>query len=231
MSSVNIAGSRLLAPYTVVVDFTTRCCSPGAFWHAARSCIVPMTLSSFIVPRPPALPGVGDDAHVDDGVDVLLGDHLGDHRVADVGADERDVADVAARRDDVDADDPVDGRVGGERAREPAPEVSRDPGDQDDLAGGCPSALPSAALLAELATLDARLLQQLAVLLLRHALAPLLDDRTHENLFRLRPVRDPGRTPGRPATAYPAPRVTGTESAQPVGAAAGPVGVRDQPAL
>src|SRR6478672_10603043 len=58
MSSVNIAGSRLLAPYTVVVDFTTRCCSPGAFWQAARSCIVPMTLSSFIVVRPPALPGV-----------------------------------------------------------------------------------------------------------------------------------------------------------------------------
>jgi hypothetical protein len=31
-------------------------------------------------------------------------------------------------------------------------------------------------LLAELAALDARLLQQLAVLLLRHTLAPLLDD-------------------------------------------------------
>src|SRR5688572_9558596 len=35
------------------------------------------------------------------------------------------------------------------------------------------------ALLAELATLHARLLQKLAVLLLGHALAPLLDDRTH----------------------------------------------------
>ena len=58
MSSVNIAGSRLLAPYTVVVDFTMRCSTTGAFWHAARSCIVPMTLSSFIVFRPPALPGV-----------------------------------------------------------------------------------------------------------------------------------------------------------------------------
>ena len=58
MSSVNIAGSRLLAPYIVVVDFTTRCWTLGAFWQAARSCIVPMTLSSFIVPRPPALPGV-----------------------------------------------------------------------------------------------------------------------------------------------------------------------------
>ena len=39
-------------------------------------------------------------------------------------------------------------------------------------------------LLAELATLHARLLQQLAVLLLRHALAPLLDDRTHELTFQ-----------------------------------------------
>jgi hypothetical protein len=35
--------------------------------------------------------------------------------------------------------------------------------------------------LPELATLDARLLQELAVLLLRHPLATLLDDRTHEN--------------------------------------------------
>ena len=58
MSSVNIAGSRLLAPYTVEVDFTTRCRMLAAFWQAASSCIVPMTLSSFIVPRPPALPGV-----------------------------------------------------------------------------------------------------------------------------------------------------------------------------
>jgi hypothetical protein len=33
--------------------------------------------------------------------------------------------------------------------------------------------------LAELATRHARLLQQLAVLLLRHPLATLLDDRTH----------------------------------------------------
>src|SRR3954469_23184016 len=38
---------------------------------------------------------------------------------------------------------------------------------------------PSRGLLAEATTLHARLLQQLAVLLLRHALAALLDDRTH----------------------------------------------------
>jgi hypothetical protein len=126
---------------------------------------------------------------VDDGVDVLLGDHLGDHRVADVGADERDVADVVARGYGVDADHPVDAGVGGEAAREPTPEVSGDPGDQDDL--GCVSAhsvlldvlarrTVERDLLSELASLDARLLQQLAMLLLRHPLATLLDDRTHE---------------------------------------------------
>ena len=41
--------------------------------------------------------GGRDHAHVDDGVDVLLGDDLGDDRVADVGAHEGDVADVTAR--------------------------------------------------------------------------------------------------------------------------------------
>jgi len=44
-------------------------------------------------------------------------------------------------------------------------------------------------LLAETAALDARLLQQLAVLLLRHALATLLDDRTHAETFHLQLVR------------------------------------------
>ena len=58
MSSVNIAGSRLLAPYTVLLDLTTRFFRPGAVWQAASSCMVPMTFSSIIVPRPPALPGV-----------------------------------------------------------------------------------------------------------------------------------------------------------------------------
>ena len=87
MSSVNIAGSRRAAPYTGEDDFTTRCRSRGAFWQAASSCMVPMTLISFIVTgRRPA--GGGDHAEVDDGVDVLRGDDLGDHRVADVGADE-----------------------------------------------------------------------------------------------------------------------------------------------
>ena len=120
--------------------------------------------------------GGRDDAHVDDGVDVFLGEHLGDDRTADVRAHEGDVADVTARRDDIDADDTVDGRVAGGSAREAATDVPGDPGDQHDPAH-------ATELLAELATLHARLLEQLAVLLLGHALAPLLDDRTHGETF------------------------------------------------
>src|SRR5215203_3852855 len=52
------------------------------------------------------------------------------------------------------------------------------------------------------ATLDARLLQQLAVLLLRHALAALLDDGTHERTFVstcFRTIAVRGRARTRPA--------------------------------
>ena len=78
--------------------------------------------------------GRGDDAHVDDGVDVLLRDHLGDHGRADVGADEGHRADVAARRHDVDADHAVDAVGRGESARETTAEVTGDPGDESDPA-------------------------------------------------------------------------------------------------
>ena len=80
--------------------------------------------------------GRGDDAHVDDGVDVLLRDHLGDHGRADVGADERHRADVAARRDHVDPDHAVDAVGRRQAAREAATEVTRDPGDERDPAHG-----------------------------------------------------------------------------------------------
>lgn len=53
-----MAGSRGPAPYTVVEDLTTSLATPDAFWQAASSCMVPMTLISFIDERPPALPGV-----------------------------------------------------------------------------------------------------------------------------------------------------------------------------
>src|SRR5262249_19431558 len=85
------------------------------------------------------------------------------------------------RRYGVDADHAVDVGVRGKTARETAAEVTGDPGDQDDLPHG--RLPPDEGLLAELAALDARLLQQLAVLLLRHPLAALLADRTHENLY------------------------------------------------
>ena len=69
-----------------------------------------MTLTSFMSDRPPADCGVAMHAHVHDGVDIGSGDDLGDDRVADVGAHELGAAQIVARRDDVDADDPVDRR-------------------------------------------------------------------------------------------------------------------------
>ena len=77
--------------------------------------------------------GGRDHAHVDDGVDVLLGDDLGDDGVADVRAHERHVADVTAGRDDVDADDATDRGVLGDGGRTAAAEVTGDPGDEHDL--------------------------------------------------------------------------------------------------
>ena len=44
-------------------------------------------------------------------------DHLGDHRVADVGADELGVADVVGGRDDVDADHLADPPLGADSIR------------------------------------------------------------------------------------------------------------------
>ena len=58
MSSLSIAASAAPAPYTEVEDFTTSFSTDDAFWHAASSCIVPMTLISFIGVRPPAWRGV-----------------------------------------------------------------------------------------------------------------------------------------------------------------------------
>src|SRR5438093_9434665 len=58
MASVNTAGSRGSAPYTAVVDFITNLPTVSAFWHAARSCMVPMTFISFIAVRPPTRVGV-----------------------------------------------------------------------------------------------------------------------------------------------------------------------------
>ncbi len=126
-----------------------------------------------------------DDAHVHHGVDVLPRDHLRDDGVADVGAHEAHVTEVLARWHHVDADDALDVVVGGERARKPSTEVRRDPGHQDDASHPQPTDTRSEpGLLALTAALDARALEQLAVLLLGHALAALLDDRTHGGPFQ-----------------------------------------------
>ena len=135
-----------------------------------------------------------------DGVDVAVADYLGDERIADVGADELGAAhppqQVLARCDGVDGDDVVDRRV----LREPGGQVSaKEPacaGDQHDL-GVAQGAIvvprvtaPGAVLrihpvqpidgalklLAEFSALHPGATKQLAMLLLRHALTPLLDD-------------------------------------------------------
>ena len=95
---------------------------------------MPMTLSSFIVLRPPAEPGVAMTLMWTTVSTSSFAEHLGDDRAADVGADEVDVADVTARRDDIDADDAVDARVAGGCAREAATDVPGHPGDQHDPA-------------------------------------------------------------------------------------------------
>ena len=136
MSSVNIAGSRLLAPYMVVVDFTTRCWTLGAFWQAARSCIVPMTLSSFIVPRPPALPGVEMTLMCTTVSTFSLAITL-----AITGLR------MSARTNETSPTSPRGGTTSTPMTRstvgsaasaraEAAPEVSRDPGHEDDPAVG-----------------------------------------------------------------------------------------------
>ena len=57
MSSVNLTGSRGEAPYTDTELCTTSLRNDSAFWHAASSCMVPMTLISFMEERP-AVPGL-----------------------------------------------------------------------------------------------------------------------------------------------------------------------------
>jgi hypothetical protein len=106
---------------------------------------------------------------MDDRVDVLGGEYLGDDGGADVGAEEADVTEVRTRRDHVDSDHGVHAGVGSEPAGETAADGTAHAGDEHDATHG------RCRLLALAATLDARLLEQLAVLLLRHPLAALLD--------------------------------------------------------
>src|SRR6478609_2481307 len=194
MSSVNMAGSRLLAPYTVVVDFTTSERSPGAFWHAARSCIVPMTLSSFIVLRPPALPGVEI---------TLMWTTVSTSSLTmtfamtglRMSARTKETSPMSPRGGT--ASTPMTRATSGSAAAARAnfrPRSRETPVTRTTLPALAIRRRSRSALLAELATLDARLLQQLAVLLLGHALAPLLDDRTHRETFQ-QPYSRPRKSP------------------------------------
>src|SRR3954471_2584668 len=177
----------------VVDDLTTRERSPGAFWQAASSCIVPMTLSSFIVLRPPALPGVAM---------MLMWTTVSTSSLTITFA--MTGLRMSARTNDTSPMSPRGGTASTPMTRSTEGSAATARANRRPRSRETPAtrttlpALPmrrTAGLLAELATLDARLLQQLAVLLLGHALAPLLDDRTHRETFRQLSA-DPGRPGG-----------------------------------
>ena len=129
--------------------------------------------------RPPTGPTRrGHHRHMHHGVDLVGRDHLGDDRIADIGSDERRATQVVPRRNDVDADHAVV-TIGRQRPGEPRPQIPGNPGDEDNLRFGHPCSR-AGGLLARAAALDTGALEQLAMLLLRHPLAALLDDRTHD---------------------------------------------------
>ena len=113
---------------------------------------------------------------MNDGVDPTRGDHLGNHGIADVGAYKIGRTQVVTGRDHIEPDD-LDVLFSSERADEPGTQVTRDSGDEDDPFRGHHG--PAARLLARATALDPSALEQFAMLLLRHPLATLLDDRTH----------------------------------------------------
>ena len=183
---MNLAGSRGDAPYTETELCTTSFRKVSAFWQAASNCIVPMTLISFIEERPPALPGVATIAMCTTVSTPRVAITLAITGLRMSARTKSSLAQVVPGRGDVDPDD-LDVLLGGERAGESGTEVARDPGDEDDPVRGHQGAL-ARRLLAGATALDACALEQLAVLLLRHPLAALLDDRTHDVTSRSRDV-------------------------------------------
>src|SRR3954469_24618224 len=174
--SVKTAGSRDEAPYTALVDFSTKRRTEGERWQAASSCIVPMTLSSFIGPRPPEPAGdelmfmcttVSTDAAAItlpmSGLRMSARTNSGRPRRRSMSCDGGTVSTPMTRS--------MVGSAASSAARAP-PNHRLTPVTRTTAGGTSVSSLL-------VATLNARLLQQLAVLLLRHPLAPLLDDRTH----------------------------------------------------
>src|SRR6478752_10685605 len=141
-----------------------------------------MTLSSFIVLRPPALPGVAM---------TLMWTTVSTSSLTMIfaitglrmSARTKETSPMSPRGGTASTPmtRPMEGSAAAARANR-RPRSRETPVTRTTL----PALLMrrTEALLAELATLDARLLQQLAVLLLGHALAPLLDDRTHRETFQ-----------------------------------------------
>jgi hypothetical protein len=147
-------------------------------------------------PSPSAARG-RHDACVDDRVDVLTGDDLRDDGVADVRPDEPDPAEFGPWWDDIDADHGSDTGISCQAAGTTSTGVPGDAGNHYYLCHEYPQPDSNSIdatlrtgrrelLLAELAALHPRLLQQLAVLLLRHTLTALLDNGTHSGPSKLK---------------------------------------------
>src|SRR3954469_20903225 len=176
MVPVNNAGARGDEGYAALVDLSTNRCTDGARWQAASSCIVPMTLSSFIGVRPPEPAGVelmfmcttvSTDA---DAMTLAISGLRMSARTNSVRPSRRSIAAEGGT-----VSTPITRPMAGSfasSAANPPPSHRLTPVTSTTAGGTSVSSLL-------VATLDARLLQQLAVLLLRHPLAPLLDDRTH----------------------------------------------------
>ena len=178
MSSVNIAGSRLEAPYTSAEDRTTRRSRPGARWQAASSCIVPMTLCSFIDIRPPTWLA---ESATEVCTTVSTSSPAMTFAITGLRMSARTNRTLPRSERGGTTSTPTTrstcGSAAIRRAKRP-PRSLETPVTSTIRPTTTPAARGSGSL-AETTTLDAGLLQQLAVLLLRHALATLLDDRTH----------------------------------------------------
>src|SRR5215212_1244773 len=174
--SVDAAASQEEAPYTALVDLRTKRRTDGASWQAASSCMVPMTLSSFIGARPPDPAGVElmfmcttvstDAAAMTlpiSGLRMSARTNSVRPRRRSIAGDGGTVSTPMTR--------PMPGSAASSAASAP-PSHRLTPVTRTTAGGTSISSLL-------VASLNARLLQQLAVLLLRHPLAPLLDDRTH----------------------------------------------------
>src|SRR4051812_9481799 len=174
--SVKTAGSREEAPYTALLDFNTNRRTDSARWQAASSCIVPMTLSSFIGPRPPEPAGVElmfMCTTVSTEAVAMTLPIIGLRMSARTNSVRPSRRSISGEGGTVST--PMTRSMARSRASSAAsapPSHRLTPVTRTTAGGTSVSSLLVAAL-------DAGLLQQLAVLLLRHPLAALLDDRTH----------------------------------------------------